>query len=184
MKKVAIFPLLGLLAVFGLCGTGIVVGDDDEYEHRVWWGGPRQDVGPVDNVLYREECGSCHFAYQPGLLPSESWQRLMAGLENHFEENGEFEAEARDEISRYLEANAADSSTTGRSSGFASHSDSLRISDSRYFRRQHHEIPARWVEKNPEVGSFAYCDVCHTTAEQGNYDEHAVRIPGVGRWDD
>jgi len=184
MKKVAVFPLLALFGICGLGVTGIVFGDDDKYEYRGWWGGARQDVAPVDNPVYREECGSCHFAYQPGLLPSKSWQGLMAGLENHFEDNAELDAGVHDEISRYLEANAADRSSTRRSSGFASNSGSLRISDSRYFRRQHHEIPTRWVENNPKVGSFASCDACHTTAEQGNYDEHGVRIPGIGRWED
>ena len=181
MSRVIIPALLGLLVIGG---AGLVFGDDDEYEHRGWWGSAPQDVSHVDRAVYSEECGSCHFAYQPGLLPQDSWRRLMAGLEDHFGENAELDSEARGEISRYLEENAADRSSMWRSSGFASHSGSLRISDSPYFRRQHHEIPARWVENNPKIGSFAYCDTCHTTAERGNYDEDAVRIPGVGRWDD
>ena len=32
------------------------------------------EVKAVDNVLYKKECASCHFGYQPGLLPSASWQ--------------------------------------------------------------------------------------------------------------
>ena len=33
---------------------------------------------------YVQECGSCHVPYPPGLLPNESWQRLMANLPQHF----------------------------------------------------------------------------------------------------
>ena len=33
---------------------------------------------------YTQECGSCHLAYPPGLLPALSWQRLMGGLDRHF----------------------------------------------------------------------------------------------------
>ncbi len=33
---------------------------------------------------YKQECGSCHLAYPPGLLPASSWQRLMGDLPHHF----------------------------------------------------------------------------------------------------
>ena len=36
------------------------------------------------NPTYAEECGSCHLAYPPGLLPAASWAKLMAGLRQHF----------------------------------------------------------------------------------------------------
>ena len=40
------------------------------------------------------------------------------------------------------------------------------------------------VAGNPYVGSFSRCEICHGDAEEGNFDEHGVRIPGYGRWDD
>ena len=39
-----------------------------------------QDVAPVNNELYVKECGYCHFAYQAGLLPSSSWNKIMSNL--------------------------------------------------------------------------------------------------------
>ena len=33
---------------------------------------------------YVRECGDCHVAYPPGLLPATSWRRLMAGLDRHY----------------------------------------------------------------------------------------------------
>ena len=36
------------------------------------------------NATYRDECGSCHVAYPPGLLPAVSWQRLMSDLPRHY----------------------------------------------------------------------------------------------------
>ena len=60
----------------------------------------------------------------------------------------------------------------------------LRISETDYFRGQHHEIPAKMVTGNPDVVSFSRCETCHQGAEQGDFDEHGVRIPGHGRWDD
>jgi hypothetical protein len=51
------------------------------------------DVAPVKNALYLEECGACHFAYQPGLLPSRSWKKMLSQQEakNHFEEDITFD---------------------------------------------------------------------------------------------
>ena len=34
------------------------------------------------NQTYLNFCGSCHFAYQPGLLPRASWEKMMS--EGHF----------------------------------------------------------------------------------------------------
>jgi rRNA maturation protein Nop10 len=32
---------------------------------------------------YVQECGACHSPYPPALLPKDSWQRLMGGLDKH-----------------------------------------------------------------------------------------------------
>ena len=193
----------GLIAAIGITATVLAVGGP--YERGYGWRGPyepeygwrvpysyrfarpRQDVAPVQSAPYQEECGGCHFAYQPGLLPAASWQRIMDSLEDHFGENAELDQETADQLRASLIANAADRVRTGRSVGIANSlrgSAPLRITETTYFRRHHHEIPARAVKDNPEVGSFSRCDACHTDAAQGNYDEHGVRIPGFGRWED
>jgi hypothetical protein len=59
-----------------------------------------------------------------------------------------------------------------------------RISETDYFRGQHHEIGRNMVEDNPKVGSFSRCEVCHANADQGSFRERDVRIPGYARWDD
>lgn len=176
----------GVLGGLSLAGAGLVIGDEGEWR----WGGlagARQDVAPVGNELYRTECGSCHFVYQPGLLPAATWQAILQGLDDHFGENAELGAAEQQAVSAYLAANAADRAAYSRFAGIGRSmqgSASLRITDSAYFRRKHDEVPERLVSGNPDVGSFARCDSCHTSAAQGVYDEHQVRIPGVGRWDD
>jgi aldehyde:ferredoxin oxidoreductase len=52
----------------------------------------------------------------------------------------------------------------------------LRISETPYFRRKHHELRPE-VFKRKSVGSPANCSACHLTAEKGDYDEHKVKIP-------
>lgn len=39
---------------------------------------------PVADPLVQSECGSCHLAFAPSMLPARSWQALMGGLQNHF----------------------------------------------------------------------------------------------------
>ena len=42
--------------------------------------------------------------------------------------------------------------------------------------REHDEVPAAtW--KLPAVKSAANCAACHTQADQGDFNEHNVRIP-------
>lgn len=209
MKR-TILTLGGLLAAtlftLGLA-TAPAIGDDDrgeryerEYDdddHHEWgwrrfFGGPgfnrRLDVAPVDNPMYDAECGACHFPYQPGLLPARSWARLMRGLEDHFGESAELDAEPARRLTDYLLANAADRAEHRRSRAIAgSLGDAqapLRISETRYFQRKHHEIPPRLVTGNDQVGSWSNCETCHTEAATGSYNEHQVTIPGIGRWDD
>ena len=56
---------------------------------------------------YRNECGSCHVAFPPGLLPASSWRAVMGGLERHFGSDASLDAQTAADITRYLSTNAA-----------------------------------------------------------------------------
>lgn len=137
-----------------------------------WAGAARADSdrklrGPL-NPAYVAECTACHVAYPPGLLPAESWQRLMGGLDQHFGNDATLDAAAAKEISAWLAQNAA------RSNQAAPPQD--RITLSRWFTREHDEISATtW--KRPSIKSAANCSACHGNTDQGRYSEHDVRIP-------
>ena len=187
MKKWLILTVSSLTLV---AGAGLVIGGEDE-ERGAWgqrWREARLDVAPAGNAQYGEECGACHFAYQPGLLPARSWQRLMGNLAHHFGENAELAPGDTTALTQYLMANAADTSAYKRSAGMAASlapdAAPLRITGTRYFQRKHDEVPRAAVQNNPKVGSLSNCDACHANAEKGSYSEHEVRIPGYGRWDD
>ncbi len=193
MKKYAWF-LVFLPALF--IGAGAVFGDNDhsgrtgadDDKGNGWWRESRLDVAPVRNEPYQSECGSCHFAYQPGLLPARSWQAMMGDLANHFGDNAELDETVQQQILDYLVDNAADRSRYKRSrridGSLHANDIPLRISDTLYFKRKHHEIPQRLVKGNRQVGSFSNCAACHRRAGSGSYNEHEVNIPGVGLWDD
>ena len=177
---------LGLIVV-----SGLVLSDDDDHERgegKSLWSKSRLDVAPVDNAFYKEECGSCHFPYQPGLLPARSWRKMMTELDNHFSENAELETADAQRLTAYLTENAADTSNYKRSRGMMRSLNKndvpLRISTTRYFKRKHHELPTRMVKGNPKVRSFSNCELCHTRAAQGSYNEHQVKVPGFPGWED
>lgn len=128
---------------------------------------------------YREECGSCHMAYPPGLLPAASWRALMAELDRHFGQNAELDPQSAAALTAWLTANAAEAGTHPlsrkvlRSVGGAT---PLRISEVPFIAREHREVrPSVW--SRPAVGSVANCGACHTGAEQGNFDEDRISIP-------
>lgn len=121
------------------------------------------------NPSWKAECGSCHIAYPPSLLPAESWRAMMAGLDKHFGVDASVDAKTAKEIGAFLEQNA------GRSRG-TSAKPTLRITETRWFLREHDEVSAA-VWKSPKVKTPANCAACHTGAEQGNFDEHSVRLP-------
>jgi hypothetical protein len=129
---------------------------------------------------WQQECASCHIAYAPALLPKASWRRVMGGLDQHFGENASLDPATQADILRFLEAHAADA---GRSEmgqramrGLDAQSAPLRITETRWFVREHDEVPrAVWTRKS--VGSAANCAACHRLAEQNRFNEHDIRIP-------
>jgi len=157
--------------------------DDGEY----FWQRTK-NVGAVNNPVYTEECGSCHFAYPPGFLPAASWNKMMGQLDDHFGDNAELEPDTQQKIQQYLIANSADKASFRYSRGIMRSIDSnnppLRITEISYFRHKHNEIPQRLIEKNEKVGSLSNCTACHTRANEASFSEREVRIAGYGEWDE
>ncbi len=121
------------------------------------------------NATWKAECGSCHIAYPPDLLPASAWRRMLNNLDHHFGTDASIEPRAASEIGAFLENNAGIRKR-------ASDSGTLRISETPWFRHKHDEVAAAtW--KNPKIHSAANCGACHAGAERGEFDEHSVRIP-------
>lgn len=180
--------LLLSAAMLGMSGTSFGDSDERGFFTRMLGLGKAPGVAPVEDPRYREECGGCHFAYQPGLLPARSWTKVMARLEDHFGENAELPAEDAKGITDYLVENAADHADYRRSKKIM---NSLRpdeapiwISKTPYFIKKHNELKREMVLDNPEVGSISKCQACHTKADTGYYTESQILIPGFGRWED
>lgn len=146
-----------------------------------------KEVRPVTDPVYKAECGDCHLAYQPGLLPARSWQALLdaEALRKHFGVSAEIEPARLSALRSYALTYAADRSYYKRARKIAVATESgpvpLRITGVLPIQRIHRGIPAAWVTGNPDVKSLAQCDACHTQATQGVYDNDTVNIPGHPR---
>ena len=138
----------------------VAYADDDE--------GRRRPV--VSNAKWQAECGSCHVAFPPRLLPAESWRAVMSGLDKHFGSDASLDAADAREIGAFLEEHGR---TRKRE---ATVKPLLRITETRWFVREHDEVPER-VWKNALVKSPANCAACHPKAENGRYGERDIRIP-------
>ena len=149
-----------------------------------------KEIKPVTDKRYLKECGECHFAYPPGLLPARSWEKLLNAdaLKSHFGDNAELDKDALQAIHDYAVENAADKSFYKRSRKIAVATAEgeapLRITEVRYIKRKHKDIPEKMVKGNKDVKSLSQCNKCHTQADKGVFDQDTVSIPNYPDWDD
>ncbi|MCU0967926.1 MAG: diheme cytochrome c [Rubrivivax sp.] len=136
------------------------------------------DDGPLMPLrappAYVQECGACHTAYPPALLPARSWRRLVGGLENHFGTDAALDPATLKQIDPWLQQHAG----AGRRGTGEPPQD--RITRAAWFERKHRKVePAVWML--PSVGSAAQCAACHRGADQGRFDDDALIEPaGLG----
>ncbi|MCG7937280.1 MAG: diheme cytochrome c [Candidatus Thiodiazotropha lotti] len=192
MKKICLLLILILSLIFGI---GVVFADRDEavYEKEPgfltrWFRSDTMLADKKGTQQYQEECGSCHFPYQPGFLPGASWRLVMAGLDDHFGENAELSDYEAEYILNYLTQNAAEN-VRGEIFqkvlwSIRTKQPPMRITETDFFKHEHDEISPRILHRNGEKIQFSNCDSCHVRALQGSFDDDDIKIPGYGRWDD
>jgi len=186
--KTTIFSILAILMIVTLVSTipgtwNEAVGDDDRRDGMRF---ASRHVDPAKNPQYVEECGSCHLAYPPDLLPADSWGKIMAGLKDHFGDNAELDAQTMNQIENYLRTNSANMPGNQRSYKFVRSANGQaprRITDLPYFKHKHREVPQHII-KSKQVVSLSQCDSCHQDAARGVFDEDRIYIKGIGHWDD
>lgn len=136
------------------------------------------DSGPMlprdTPTAYAQECGSCHLAYPPGLLPGRSWQRIMAGLDRHYGTDASLDEVTVGQLAGWLQRHA------GSYKRVAEAPPDDRITRSVWFQRKHRDFDAAAWEHDG-VRSAGNCAACHTGAEQGRFDDDHLRLPpGLG----
>lgn len=137
---------------------------------------------PASDEGYRGECGSCHFAYLPGLLPARSWHALMARSVDHFGESLSLPAATAARIERYLADHAADRSDYRGSTLILTRLDDdatpVRITSLPLMRQRH--VIIRKLQRDSVVDvRLTNCDSCHEKAATGSFAYDQIVVPGV-----
>ncbi len=106
-----------------------------------------------DNAAWRSECGVCHMAFPPGMLPAEDWQLIMRKLDRHYGADASLDERVRSEISAFLERNGS------KAMFFGSGDELPRITATGWFERKHQGAIRMW--RKGRVKSLADCQACH-----------------------
>lgn len=121
-----------------------------------------------------KECGSCHLAYPPALLPMRSWERTMREQEKHF---GEDLSLSEASVARLLQAASAAPSSWGawKLNRSAPAGDApLRITELPFWRHAHEGIAeARF--KPPGATGRHDCEACHRDAASGIFHPRMIQ---------
>jgi mono/diheme cytochrome c family protein len=139
----------------------------------------KENITPVSDQTYIDECGACHFAYQPGLLPSGSWNKILAELDDHFGETVDLDEASNKTITEYLKTNSAEHSRNERSVKIMKSlggKTPMRITEIPYIRAKHRKV-SQDVFQRKSIGSLSNCSACHITADKGIFEDDNVQIP-------
>jgi hypothetical protein len=154
---------------------------------RPWF--PREGAEPflafpgpqlARDSLWEEECGGCHLAYHPSLLPAASWRFLLATQSDHFEEDLSLDGETLAALAAYAFRHAAETTPTEAAwkllHSIGEDSAPARITEIPYWREKHARIEAA-LWSAPAVNGRYNCDACHRDAPQGWFADSAMTLP-------
>ncbi|MCF6280620.1 MAG: cytochrome b/b6 domain-containing protein [Candidatus Polarisedimenticolaceae bacterium] len=142
----------------------------------------RPFIGPelADNALWREECGSCHLAFHPSLLPARSWQKMLREQATHFEEDLFLEADTINALQIFLTNNAAEWAATEAAwkinHSIAENETPLSITETGYWQEKHGELADAVWQTDPVKGK-SDCAACHLDADLGTFEDGAMHLP-------
>jgi len=135
----------------------------------------------ADNTTWRTECGDCHMAYSPVLLPSRSWNKILDTQDDHFGEDLVLEPETIKEIRQFLTAHAAEKNLDREAPykiyrSIPADQTPLQITRTPYWIDKHDGIRDK-VWKQANVKSKGNCSSCHYDADKGTFQDAAMHIP-------
>lgn len=149
------------------------------------------DFPPVQSVLYEEECASCHFGYQPSMLPKRSWEKLMGGLAEHFGDDASIDEETFKVLEEYIYSHSAEKYTNYKRvrktlKSIGRNETPIEISQVEYIKRKHKKLVRKRDDlvTQKDVRGIFNCVACHRDAKKGIFDDDRVDIPNYGLWDD
>lgn len=165
-RKTLLLMLLSMTLLGAFAALAHDDDDDEEGERRPAKRAALALRSTPEWKTYEAECGSCHLAFPPHLLPAASWRALLSGLDDHFGQPATLDAATAKTLDTWLTQHA----------GPALPTPTLRITTTRWWVREHDELP-RSVYARRAISTPANCGACHPRANEGAFGEHEVRIP-------
>lgn len=158
------FAVAGLLLLLGL-GGGWALSDL-----------PKLGWHPLEvPAVYAKECGACHMAYHPSLMPAAAWSSVMGHLSDHFGEDASLPAEPTAAIAAWLQQNAGENWDSLAANRLQAPLDD-RITGNSWWKRKHRHIPDT-VFQQKSVKSRSNCNACHGDAAQGLFAPQSIALP-------
>ena len=178
-----------VVAVLLMLLTGSVEAAQGYYDPQSYQNG---GFAPVTDAKYQSECGTCHFAYLPGMLPARSWDALLTKSNEHFGETLSLDPETLRHIRDYLTANAGDRNDFAGSKQFlrqlSDESTPLRITGLRTFKGYHFSVLYKMgLERGlhsvrdlspSAIKAVLNCNSCHEKAAAGSFAQREIIIRG------
>ena len=168
MKNKVIKSKLLIILLTAIYSSLSFADGDSSKIFKDWYNNKKSGVSSVKFQQYNEICGSCHFPYQPGLLPAVSWQQIMSNTENHFGKPLNLSSVELGTMTRYLLDNSAghvnDEISNNILQSLKYDPLIIRITETPYFLNTH--SPSDYKDKTKDIGQ---CDNCHQDAIQGLY---------------
>jgi len=142
----------------------------------------RPFTGPQlpQDATWNEECGECHLAYHPTLLPARSWKALLDHQADHFGDDLSLDEDTIDELWQFARKYSAESHLTEPAWKIDEMTPAtqtpLRITETNYWRKKHREIDDKYW-KHSKIAGKDDCGGCHLDAKEGTFEDAAMRLP-------
>ncbi len=133
-----------------------------------------------ENALWQEECGSCHLAYFPAMLPQRSWEKLFSQQAEHFSEDLSLDSETIMPLKSYAHRYAGKTFSIEAfwkiQNSIRPGDTPIRITQTPYWKNKHLNIANDVWRLEQVVGKFN-CEACHRDANHYWFDDTAIVLP-------
>lgn len=168
MKSLSIISKLLIILSISIYSSLSYADGDGGKILKDWYQSKNPGVSAVKFQQYNEICGSCHFPYQPGLLPAVSWEKIMSNKDNHFGITLKLTTVESRTMTRYLLDNSAghvnDEVSSNMLRSLKYNPVVIRITKTPYFVNKHSQL-----DHKDNTKDIRQCDNCHQGAAQGEY---------------
>jgi len=179
---VRVYAFLGASLLFLVLGSAALYFRGYVLETKTQPFKPFSSPELASNATWQKECGDCHLAFHPSLLPARSWKLMMEQQHTHFGDDLALDPDTTNEITQFMVENSAETGITEPAHkinhSIPANETPLRITDTLYWKKKHGEEqidPAFW--KSKKVGSKSNCVACHLDAKTGWFEDSDMRLP-------